>query len=632
MIQTAEHPFRDLILQAKADLAPFDGRFAMAWRGAAVCALMALAAMMFQIWESAISCYLLLFLMKPDAIGNIVVAIAVMVLVLVIVGPLVLLVNLTIDVPPLRILVMMLSSFVFLYLGSATKLGEGGGIVALIIAFIMTLLSDVPVSEVATRGLLYACLMAVVPMLVLLGFNLFLGRAPQKLLRAQLARRLNAAADALRQADGASRDAVGQLLLEGQADAQQRATMVRLFRYVSGAEGDWLNAAVTGTYRLLLAVAALPATARAEVRLELAAHCDEAARAIAAGRRAAVPHFALDDEADAAVAEARAALIALATPGDQRDVGAPKASFLADEGFLSPIHQRFALKTTAAALICYLVYTALDWQGIHTALITCYVAALGTTGETVHKLVLRIGGCLVGAAMGIFAILFVIPQLDGIGGFVVMIFVAILPAAWISSGSPRISYAGVQVGLAFLLTVLQGFGPSTDMDAATDRILGILLGNLVVYLIFTRVWPVGAAGAVRASIGRALSSLARLAALPPADRIAAVREANSAAEASAAALEELRLVQFEPAALRPPPAERARLQETLAEIRALTPWLFLHGNASAAESARLQGIAERMKTAPSAPASQDAASERQHPSAERTIDQRLDRLERLVGA
>jgi multidrug resistance protein MdtO len=65
-------------------------------------------------------------------------------------------------------------------------------------------------------------------------------------------------------------------------------------------------------------------------------------------------------------------------------------------------------------MICCLVYTGIDWQGIHTAMVTCFVAAQGTTAETVHKLALRVLGCLVGAAMGIAAILFVIPHLRSV--------------------------------------------------------------------------------------------------------------------------------------------------------------------------------------------------------------------------
>ncbi|MCL7999838.1 hypothetical protein M8994_16485 [Brucella sp. 21LCYQ03] len=43
---------------------------------------------------------------------------------------------------------------------------------------------------------------------------------------------------------------------------------------------------------------------------------------------------------------------------------------------------------------------------------------------------------------------------------------------WASAGSEKVTYGGVQIGLAFTLTVLPGFGPTTDMDTARDRIIG----------------------------------------------------------------------------------------------------------------------------------------------------------------
>lgn len=105
---------------------------------------------------------------------------------------------------------------------------------------------------------------------------------------------------------------------------------------------------------------------------------------------------------------------------------------------------------------------------------------------------------------GVLSIIFIIPHMSDIGQLMALVFGCILVAAWVSCGSERIAYAGVQVGLAFLLTVLQGFGPSTDMGVALDRVLGILLGNLVVYLIFSRLWPVAITDAVHVHISRAL--------------------------------------------------------------------------------------------------------------------------------
>ncbi|MDN0115799.1 FUSC family protein [Yersinia intermedia] len=632
MTTVADGTLGGIIRQAKADLAYFPGRVAMAWRVAALCALMAMIAMIYGIPESAISCYLIIFVMKPDGVESMVMAIAITVLVSLVVGLVFLLIHFTLEAAPLRMAALIISSFLFLYIGSASKLGPVGSIIALVIAFVMTLLSDIPMGEVATRGLLYAWLMAVSPMLLIIGFNLFLGRAPQTLLRASLAERLFTVAEALRQPDATNMVKIRGLLQEGQNEHQQRALFVRIFHLRPRTEAVWLESAVKSSYRLLLATSALSPDGPENVRIELAAYCREAAQAIAAGNLAVTPHFTIENAADE-INEIRNALVALANADNGQDLTAPKSSFFAADALTNPVHQRFALKTTAAALICYLVYTALDWQDIHTAMITCYVAALGTTGETVHKLVLRIIGCLIGALMGVLAIIFIIPHLSDIGQLMALVFGCILLAAWVSCGNERIAYAGVQIGLAFLLTVLQGFGPSTDMGVALDRVLGILLGNLVVYLIFTRLWPVAIADAVRIHIRDALKGLTNLAALSPDARPAALREATAIEAEITQAQEELALVPFEPAQLRPSREECARLQAILAEMGKLCPVLFLPTEKSASDVEQLRRLSAGGDVMALTDAQgQNSESLRQGLSPiDLTIQQRIKRLEELLG-
>jgi multidrug resistance protein MdtO len=83
-------------------------------------------------------------------------------------------------------------------------------------------------------------------------------------------------------------------------------------------------------------------------------------------------------------------------------------------------------------------------------------------------------------------------------------------AAWVGYSSERISYAGWQIGLAFYLVVLQGYGPTIDMYTARDRTIGILFGNIVISVIFMTIWPVSVANVVRAHLARAFEQLAVL--------------------------------------------------------------------------------------------------------------------------
>lgn len=255
MHKVADGSWFKMLSQVRSDLGFFPGRLAMAWRIGALCALMTLLAMSYGIPESAISCYLILFVMKPDSVESIAMAIAVTLLVSVVVGLILLILPYVLASTPLRLGVIVLSSFIFLWLSSASKLGPVGSIIALVIAFVMTLLGNVPNGELAARAVLYAWLMAASPMLLLVAFNLFIGRPPWVLLRISLAERLEAAANALQQ-DVTGLSKVEELLTEGQSKHRQRAMLIRIFHLRPAAEAARLTAAVTYSYQLLLAIAA----------------------------------------------------------------------------------------------------------------------------------------------------------------------------------------------------------------------------------------------------------------------------------------------------------------------------------------------------------------------------------------
>lgn len=567
MTPIAEATWPAIFARAIRDLYPFSGRFAMAWRIALLCALVSATAMLFKIPEAAISCYLVIFLMRPDASETIGQAVGLIGLATVIVALMAPLMTATMDSAFLRLMVMAAASFVMLYLSSATSLGETGAIIGLVIAFIMTLSSDVPAGIVASEGLMYAWEMAVMPMVLMIGFCLALGRGPHGLAAEQIADRLSAAADALDAAD--DEEALDSLLAEGNDDLAKKVQTARLLHLVPSVRTRWLAGAIQTSYGLMLAVAAVPRDATT-ARTHLAAACRAAASAVTNRRQPTVPDGARSPSSPAEAIAWRA-LEGLATPNGGADPTPKKPPFLAPDAFTNPDHQRYALKTTSAAIICYLIYTGIGWNGIHTAMITCYVAALGTTGETVHKLALRIIGCLLGAALGVGAILFIIPHLQSIGGLMVLVFAGILVAGWVAAGNERISYAGVQIGLAFLLTILNGFGPSTDMSNAGDRIAGILLGNVIIYLIFTGIWPRSAIVAVRDRLEEALRALSRAAAVPPQMRADRIDDIATAAVALESAREGLFLIPFEPRRQQPDKSEVRRLAALIASAAALAP-------------------------------------------------------------
>ncbi len=172
-------------------------------------------------------------------------------------------------------------------------------------------------------------------------------------------------------------------------------------------------------------------------------------------------------------------------------------SLLVPDAFTNPAHVHFALKVTFAAMFCYIVYEAIDWSGIHTAFITCTFIALESTEATLYKGTLRIVGCVIGGALALFSIVFLMPHMETIASLVVLIACAAAIAGWVATGSEQISYAGLQIAFAFFYSVFQGYAPDTDLDNVRDRVVGILFGLLVTAFVFNYIWPEPARIAVR---------------------------------------------------------------------------------------------------------------------------------------
>jgi len=191
----------------------------------------------------------------------------------------------------------------------------------------------------------------------------------------------------------------------------------------------------------------------------------------------------------------------------------PKSFFVSD-AFTTPAHVHFALKVTFAAMFCYIVYMAIDWSGIHTALITCTFIALETTGATLHKGILRIGGCVIGGALALFTIVFLMPHMVTIASLVVVVAGASAIAGWVAAGSEMISYAGLQIAFAFFYSVFQGYAPDTDLDNVRNRVVGILFGLIVTGLVFQYIWPERTIDRFRDALRQALRQLARLLEIP----------------------------------------------------------------------------------------------------------------------
>ncbi len=192
----------------------------------------------------------------------------------------------------------------------------------------------------------------------------------------------------------------------------------------------------------------------------------------------------------------------------------PRSRLFAADAFVNPEHVRFALKGCFAVSACYVIYNAIDWPGMAIpVMLTCFLTAVSTIGTSRQRQVLRFAGFVVGGlVIGMSAQVFILPYLDSITAFTVFFVLVTALAAWFMTSSPRLSFFGLQLGAVFyVININQKFARETSLTVARDRVAGVFLGLLMMWLIFDQLWSARASVAMRKTFISTLRLLAQFA-------------------------------------------------------------------------------------------------------------------------
>jgi len=508
------------------------GRWQRMVRITALVSIVTIVSNALRVPELAISAFIIFFVSGTDVAGTLRTAIGGVVGLTIGIALTLFLFMLTAAEPALRLSLMAAGIFAFFYLMKVSRLGPLAFLIGFLSAYVLTLIDRVPSPEALVRASLWVWVCLAYPIALLLILELVFGRRTEQVFRDGIAERLEAAAGFL--TSGASDEAPTRSRVERLA----REGTASLSKYASGgpAAGARARAAIPRQVDLLLLLLReLPAHAKSvpetrEALARAAQECLEARRILLGEDPTPAARSVFRERGTSHGASSSADDLAVVLPLLQcvQDLGLtilvarhPPATGHATKAAAGESHAapgastatkrealRFAAKVTLASMTAYILYTSLKWSGIHTAILTTFFVAQDSVGATIHKFTLRIAGAIVGGSIGILSIVFILPQLETIGGLVVLVAIVTLFAAWIATGSQAISYAGVQVAFAFYLTVLQGFSRTSKMVVARDRVIGILLGNLIVYLVFSKLWPVLIKPTVRQALSHAVEALA----------------------------------------------------------------------------------------------------------------------------
>ncbi|HET6554200.1 MAG TPA: FUSC family protein [Dyella sp.] len=512
----------------QSELAPFPGRLNAVWRFALSSALVIVISMTLQVPSLALSLIMVFLTAQENTVLTKLSGILIVIGTSIAVGLTILLIKLTIDYAMLRILAACIVAFIGMYFMRVSRLGSIGYLVAQFVLYLQSLV-DLPVSpEMLVRALLWVWVAVTYPVAITIAVNfLFLPARPARLLTDEMRRQL----DEVRKQLEAVRAQASAPTLSTAAVAHGVLVLHRHLAFATRGDEAYERdrarhlgriAAIDRLHTAAAHLSQLPTTAISPEQRDrvsaLLARLDDLCAAITNDNRFALSGKWISTRAsskplDSALREMEHALHAIAQAESTPVLvpAAPKEGLISADAFSNPMYGRFALKTVLAALLCYVFYTAVQWPGIHTSMLTCFIIALPSLGASSHKGLMRVVGCVIGSIVALLATIFVFPYIDSITGLLLLTMPIVAISAWIAAGSPRTNYIGIQIIFAYALARLGQFGPTIDLTEIRDRMIGILIGAAVFMVVSTLLWPEREGDALKTMLARLLRSVANLA-------------------------------------------------------------------------------------------------------------------------
>lgn len=478
------------------------------------CAVLIVLFMTLHIPFLAVALIVVFYVSQPNVLMIKLVSVVFVVTVSVALGGVLLIIKWTYDYPLIRLVASVILFFCAIYLMRVLgKLGLAFFVVALAVIYAQTFPSMTSQSEILVRLLLWLWVAINTAILVTLLVNACFQQAfPGYQFKARLVVMLRQTARRLSQPDdGMPPPTVTEIAGQFNQLRSLYQQAARATPEIAASPQAWQSLMAAALSCSHLTALLQPGDDHPDARRRIASQLNALADNLPAAAEVQ-PLIVPRDGANSAILQEIAEVLARLARGEtiplpQGEV--EKAPLLLPDAWSNPAYLHFALKTLLATLLCYVFYTAADWQGIHTIMLSCVIVAQPGLGATMQKTWLRIGGALLATLIALLLIVFVQPWTDSLSGLLAMTLPVFALAAWIAAGSERIAYAGIQIGFTFALAFLSWFGPLSNLTELRDRVIGILLGVLVSSIVHLYLWPDSEAPQLKARLAQLYRQLAQ---------------------------------------------------------------------------------------------------------------------------
>ena len=157
---------------------------------------------------------------------------------------------------------------------------------------------------------------------------------------------------------------------------------------------------------------------------------------------------------------------------------------------LDPDRLKFAVRIAVGLLAAIYGWWFFRWPAAMQTIISFLIVVIQPRISAVNvKSISRLTGAMIGCLVALLSYIFILPHLESVWWFGLLVLVIIFTSTFVNFGPPRYAYIGFQAGICFLLTVAQGYHQSFSIQPALNRVVGIMIGALLGAAVIRLIWP-----------------------------------------------------------------------------------------------------------------------------------------------